>query len=143
MAAPRELPDAERDALWGLAAQVWDIKDLHWHPLEATSRRDVAAFRAAAFHEAFGADRLHALLAGHGVRRVIEARELGGLPTWELDLADADFEYDGAEGYWCGERLDWLVYASHEDTLTLGGTWLIEAVKEIWPEWRSALWEGW
>lgn len=143
MPAPHELSDAARDAFWKRASKVWDIKHVHWHPLEATSRSDVAAFKASVFHEAVGAGRLRTLLAEHGVWRVVETREFIELPTRGLDLSDVDFEYDGAEGYWCDERLDWLVYASHEDTISLGGAWLIDAVKKIWPEWQSAFWESW
>ena len=143
MTKPRELTDAERDALWERASAEWDVRDQHWHPLAETTRPDVAAFRASAFHAAVGAPGLRASLAGHGVERVIETREFLELPTRELDLADADFAYDFAEGYWCDAALDWLVYASHEDSLTIGGTWLIEAVKATWPDWREHYWESW
>jgi hypothetical protein len=143
MAKPRELTDAERDTLWEQASAAWDIQDQHWHPLAETSRRDVAAFRASAFHEAVGAAGLRAALAAHGVDRVVETREFIELPTRELDLSDADFAYDLAEGYWCDARLDWLVYASHEDSLAIGGEWLIEAVKLQWPDWQAHYWERW
>lgn len=143
MPAPRTLTDAERDAFWERASAAWDIHDQHWHPLAATSRRDVAAFRASAFHAAVGASGLRAALAAHGVRRVVEAREFLELPTREVDLADADFAYEFAEGYWCDARLDWLVYASHEDSLTVGGQWLIDAVKRQWPGWADHGWEPW
>ena len=143
MGNPRELPDDERDALWARASAVWDIRDTHWHPLAETSREDVAAFRASAFHAAVGAAGLRAALAAHGVRRVVETREFAELPTRELDLAQADFEYDFAEGYWCDARLDWLVYASHEDTLAVGGAWLSDAVKQQWPGWEAHYWESW
>ena len=137
MPPPRELTDAERDALWERASTEWDIRDRHWHPLVPTARRDVAAFRASALHAAVGAAGLRAALAAHGVARVIETRELLELPAREVDLADADFEYDFSEGYWCDARLDWIVYASHEDTLAVGGAWLVDAVQRQWPDWHA------
>ena len=74
--------------------------------------------------------------------RAIETRELAELPTRELDLADADFEYEFSEGYWCDAGLEWLVYASHEGTLAIGGARLVDAVKPMWPEWRAHQWRA-
>lgn len=137
MPRPRELTDAERDALWQRASTAWDITEQYWYPLEPTSREDVLAFHADAFHAELGAAGLRAALASLGVVRVFETRELAELPTRELDLADADFEYDFAEGYWCDDWLEWLVYASHENTLAIGGARLIDAVKARWPDWQA------
>ncbi len=52
-------------------------------------------------------------------------------------------EYDGREGYWTSEGMDWLLYASHEGSITVAGDWLLEAVKSIWPAWRKHLYTGW
>ena len=137
MPRPRELTDAERDAQWERASAEWDITAGYWYPLEPTSRIDVIAFHADAFHGAVGAAGLRQALASLGVSRVIETREIAELPTRELDLADADFEYEFTEGYWCDTGLGWIVYASHENTLAIGGAGLVDAVKASWPEWRA------
>jgi hypothetical protein len=39
--------------------------------------------------------------------------------------------------------MHWLIYASHERSITLAGTWLIAAVQEIWPRWDEHLYTGW
>lgn len=143
MSKPRTLPDAERDALWERASSVWDIRDQYWYPLADTSRADVVAFTAAAFHAAGGVEWLRATLGAHGVERVIETRELAELPTREIDVVDADFAYEFAEGYWCDARHDWIVYASHEDSLTIGGRWLIDAIMQLWPEGEAHVWSQW
>ncbi len=35
--------------------------------------------------------------------------------------------------------MDWLMYASHEGSLTIAGDWLIEEVRAAWPEWEQHL----
>jgi hypothetical protein len=39
--------------------------------------------------------------------------------------------------------MDWLIYASHESSITVAGDWLLEAVKAEWPEWEQHLYTGW
>lgn len=143
MSKPRTLSDAERDVLWERASSAWDIRDQYWYPLEDTTRADVMAFNASGFHAAGGVEGLRAALAARGVERVIETRELAELPTREVDVADADFAYEFAEGYWCDAHHDWIVYASHENSLTIGGRWLIDAIRQRWPEWEMHSWARW
>jgi len=136
-------PDAA--AVWAAIAAEWDIApgDVWWFPLAPTSRTGVLALQAEAFAAALGAGWMRDALAAHGVERVLYFREFADLPVLEQPLAQATFRYDRAEGYWCdarAERRDWLVYASHEDSLTLGGSWLVEALQAAWPAWREHLW---
>lgn len=61
------------------------------------------------------------LLERRGVERVFEIREHG--ECYQLDLALAEFRYGpGLEGYWFDETDDWVVYCSHEHSLTLAGS---------------------
>ena len=146
MDQPRVLSDAEAEATWAALAIAWDIHDADWwFPLTDTSRRGVAAFEARAFHAALGPTWLRRVLAARGVERTIHFPEFGELPVEELSLAAAAFRYDRGEGYWCDARTDhrdWLVYASHEDSLTLGGTWLVAEAQRAWPAWAGHLWGG-
>ena len=143
---PRVLSDAEAAVTWTALASAWDITDASWwFPLAETSRRGVVAFQAAAFHAALGPTWLRRLLAERGVERTICFPEFDELPVEEVPLPVATFRFDGAERYWCDARADhrdWLVYASHEDSLTLGGGWLVAAAQRAWPAWSRQLWAG-
>jgi hypothetical protein len=33
--------------------------------------------------------------------------------------------------------MDWLVYASHESTITVSGAALLERLRTCWPEWAA------
>jgi hypothetical protein len=37
----------------------------------------------------------------------------------------------------------WMVYASHESSITFGGHWLIECMRAALPAWNNYLYRGW
>ena len=39
----------------------------------------------------------------------------------------------GEEGFWTGGESDWLVYVSHENSITLAGAWLVSAFENAVP----------
>lgn len=45
--------------------------------------------------------------------------------------------FERAEAYWFSAELTWLVYASHEATLTIAGDALVPAVERSAPGWRA------
>ena len=51
--------------------------------------------------------------------------------------------YGGSgEQYSTSEPSDWLVYASHESSITIAGDWLTAIFKEKWPEWMQHTYQG-
>jgi hypothetical protein len=74
---------------------------------------------------------LQSILSARRIERLFELREYGD--CFELDVAAASFCYDGTEGSWCDRDLDWMINASHEATITFGGGWLIQAVRDATP----------
>ncbi len=75
---------------------------------------------------------IRAMLGRHGVARLWELRE--GRFGYEIDLPDAEFLYTGEEGFWTSSEMEWMIYASHESSITLGGLWLANEVTARWPE---------
>ena len=145
----RILAKSEADEAWASLAQTWDIipNGVWWFPLAPTTCAAVVAFKAAAFHVALGREWLRRTLAGRGVERVLHFSEFDHVPVAELPLAAAAFRYERrpGEGYWCDARAahrGWLVYASHEDSVTLGGAWLVADAQHDWPNWSAHLWNG-
>jgi hypothetical protein len=84
---------------------------------------------------------IQSMLSTRGITRLIEIREFGD--NYELDLQAASFSYDGAEGYWFVDNLDWMIYASHESSITFGGDWLIQAVRNSTPDIEKYVYRGW
>jgi len=64
--------------------------------------------------------------------------ESGFDPEFEMDPRLCSFVRRG-ETYWSSGELDWLVYSSHEESITFAGRWLVGAVKAAWPTWSERL----
>ncbi len=79
-------------------------------------------------------------LARQNIRRVLELREWGDR-TFFLELAN--FMYNGAEGFLRNSSdTAWIVYASHESSITFGGSMLIEAMRSFLPSFDRYLYKG-
>jgi hypothetical protein len=135
----RVLAADESEAVWARLRECWQLPAGYWYPLADCALPGVAAFDADAFSDGAPADRLQGILDRRGVGRVWELREYG--PEYEQGLPLFDPHYNGAEGYWSSGALDWIVYASHESSVTVGG-WLLEEVKALWPLWQAHPWRG-
>ena len=131
------LSDDEAKRLWSRLRQAWQITDGYWYPLVESSNETVAAFQDGPFYEAVSSQLLQSILGAHGIERTWELREFG--PEYEQDVALLNPYYNGAEGYWSSGELDWIVYASHENSVTVGG-WLLEEIKSVWPTWNEKIW---
>lgn len=84
---------------------------------------------------------LRAALVEHGVGRLFELREHGC--GFEIPVELTGFTYNGAEGFWTNGAYDWLVYASHEASITFGSPWLVAKMREILPEFNRYIYKGW
>jgi hypothetical protein len=136
----RELSDQEFRAAADRLAAAWDVGRDYWFPLSSVARADVLAFQDAPFRDELAAGPLQALLRSREVERAWELREWG--PSYEVPVEGVDPEYTGAEGFWCTATMDWVLYASHESSITVGGRWLIDAVRRAWPAWADHVWPG-
>jgi hypothetical protein len=135
----RVLTAAESKSIWSRLRGRWQIPEGYWYPLAECKLSDVVAFKTRSFDEAFATERLRGNLAARGIERVWELREYG--PEYEEAVAMFEPYYNGAEGYWSSGELDWIIYASHETSVTVGG-WLLQDVKAMWPSWQAHVWTG-
>ncbi len=86
-------------------------------------------------------DRVRRLLLDHGIKRLLELREWG--EGYERETGDANFTYNGAEGFWTLWNMTWMVYASHESSITFGNTWLIDGMRSFLPLFDRYSYRGW
>lgn len=91
---------------------------------------------------------LQAALYRHGVAALSVVNEFwrrGSHPKWELntDRFDlAELMYGGLETYASSKEDDWLIYVSHEHSITFAGAWLVDAIEQIWPAWSHRRYAG-
>ncbi|MFB3429826.1 MAG: hypothetical protein ACFHWZ_15910 [Phycisphaerales bacterium] len=135
----RVLREDETKSAWGRLAARWYIEPGYWYPLAESSIPSLLVFNACSFQESVGDGLIQQLLRDHSVSRIWEFREFG--PGYLMDPDLLSPHYNGAEGYWSSEQMDWIIYASHESSVTVGG-WVIEEIKRKWPEWKEHLWKA-
>lgn len=116
--------------------RVWGARG-YWYPLERTRRTDVRAFRRDAF-EADQADaKVAALIDALPARRLWQIGETG--LTFEIEPASLDLLGAEEETFWISADLDWIVYVSHESSVTVGGV-LVDPLLAAWPGAAAAAW---
>ena len=119
----------------------WGIDKDYWFPLSDEPRpARVEAFQDKYFEKEVGEKRIRAILEKHGVGKIWEILE--GDVDYEIDVTYLRPQYTGVEGIWFDDDLDWIIYASHERSITIGG-WLLDEVKAIWPNWEERVWTTW
>jgi hypothetical protein len=131
-------PDAAKRVLDTLESR-WDIDpSKHWFPLTERGGDDICAFRDDRFQTG-ATETVERILAAHHVTRIWQVDEAGRV--FEVPCEHPDFSYRwGDERYWTSEALDWVIYASHEGSITVAG-WLLHELVLEWPEWESARWK--
>ena len=111
--------------------ETW-ADSLRYPVYSRTANANVEAFDRDAFEESIREEDLQRMLLANDIRRVFEVSEIINravdVPEWSIQF--------GCEAISTAWPFDWFIYSSHEYTLTVGG-WLLDLVKDIWPEWRQ------
>jgi len=132
------LSQQEISIYWARLVERFDIsKGFCWSPIDGIVRPTALIFTVEAFEKAIPPQKLRDILASHGINRVLELRE-NSEDCW-LDLSEFEAYYNMAEGFWSSQSLDWIIYASHESSISIGG-WLSTEIKQAWPDWETGVW---
>lgn len=112
---------------------VWNKEKYYWYPLTDTLRDSVLALNAAYL----GNQDIIAIIKKPSIEQSVimayEFREYGR--TFELPNIlehrswNQDSYFNVSECYWFNDRMDWIIYTSHEGT-TFGGNRLVQYIKE-------------
>jgi len=118
----RTLQGEELEKVWRVVRATWGMQGGYWFPLAAKSHASLVAFDLDKIDQAALQHRIQLFFAERGIDRVYELREFGR-ENYCVQAGAADLSYGtGGEGYWTSEDGDWIVYCSHEGTITLGGS---------------------
>jgi hypothetical protein len=102
---------------------------------------EVVTLHVAAMEATNAYERLRGGLLDRGLSRIFELRESDD--GYEMDTRAAEFFYTGAEGFWSSADMSWMVYASHESSITFGASWLIEHMRASLPSFDRYRYRGW
>jgi hypothetical protein len=135
----RVLADAEHQELMSRFSARWG----RWYggDVDTPSSEENLTLHVAAMESPEAYSHLRRAILNIGCTRILELREHGH--GYEMDVSTTDFTYNGAEGFWTAGDMDWMVYASHEASITFGGTGLIQRMRSCLPEFNRYIYKGW
>jgi hypothetical protein len=141
----RVIDDVESKQFWHQLQRVWGIGSGHWFPLkQCPVPPNVFAFHDDYFDKIDGVALLQNALQAHGIRKVFQLHEFGPPePEYEIDLSIFVPTYgSGGEQYSTSGLSDWVVYASHESSVTICGDWLTRNIEMKLPDWSQHTYRG-
>jgi len=140
----RTLTEAQTAEVFDALRARWGIAGFYWYPLDreetAKPPPHAMAFDAEPFGEEHVLELLRTALAGLDAVRVLQLCEPPE-PDRELALEWLESVYEGSESIVTDASCSWVVYASHESSVTVAGEQILPALQEAWPEWGD--WTSW
>jgi hypothetical protein len=134
------LSETERDSLLQKVRDEWAWSDYYWHPLHPTTRKDVIAFDMDLLERELSESVLRSLLRSLGIETVLWHREHD--PSEETTIDELPCIYGYGEAFIVDKTMTWIIYLSHENTVTFGGSQLVTAIKRAAPSWKALQGEG-
>lgn len=137
----RVLRKEDSERLWNGLRKAWSIGGGYWFPLkEGTPPHNILAFHTDYF-QSNGQRTLRDALERRGVSKVFRLHEFAN-PEYKVELRIFEPGYgDVGEQYSTSEHADWIVYASHESSMTIG-EWLIDVLCGLHPECIGLTYQG-
>jgi hypothetical protein len=139
----RVLSDSQARRIAKGVSQRWGFEATkrYWWPLREGYPEqmpvDVLVLQERHFYTDLGVDAMRGILLTRGITRLFELTEHHFAPEYEIDIELCTFR--GNETIWTSRSLDWLIYVSHESSITFAGEWLVAAVKQAWPMWERRI----
>jgi len=123
----------------------------YWYPLfKVKSYVPVLAFNSDFFNDDNRIQILSSIFPNHGINEAFQFREFtNGKIIYDFVnsyvLQEDEYGFDLpyiSECYLFDKNKDWLIYTSHEHTITLAGHWLINEIKTNIPNYSEGLWKS-
>lgn len=123
----RRLKSDEKLTVRQMLHEVWGYDGDYWEPLGKKSPRETV-FLLSKYITDGDRSFIRELLAKKGVKHLYEVNDTGD--DYETDLESFNASYHDHEVMYFDETYKWAIYGSHEETITFGGEWLINSIKE-------------
>lgn len=139
----RILGELEGEAMWDLLLSKWKVQDrgCGWWPLTADDLPDGAfAVHADLWEARKGDELLLRFLSEQKLERCFLLREIDPL-GFEMEASLAKAAYDGSECFLVDRNEDWVVYVSHQSSLTMAGS-IADFFRDQWPDVESVAYRG-
>jgi len=133
----RTLTEKESSELRSEIEKVWAWSGCYFYPLHPTTRTDVLAFDGDLLETIFPEPDFLRLILSLPSSEIRCWRELD--PSKEMCIGEFQFGYGYSETIVVNDSLSWIIYWSHEGTVTFGGDQLISKLKATVPNWENAV----
>jgi hypothetical protein len=134
----RVLSEKESQHLYQKLKHEWNV-DGYWFPLTTWKSEDTEAFQDKYFEEEFGFEKLQQSLVEIGVEKVFEINEGDINYEMEISVFEPCYGTSGSEGFWFDESFEWLIYVSHESSITFSGS-ILPVVQKNWKNCQERIW---
>lgn len=148
------IADDIRSIIWTKLCNVWDIENKssdvwgigkhYYYPLTKSKRNDLISFNSKYVITPQKLIDIKKILLKYGIAQLYEFRENGLAyrisSLEEYDFWDSDDDYYlNNEGFWFDDNMQFIIYLSHEETVTFGGEDILKEIKSKWQEWEKNL----
>lgn len=134
----RKLKDDEATQIRQRLLDTWNYDGGYWEPLDDKSPKPTV-FVMKEIITQDDIEKIILLVSENADKKIFEIMEDRNDFEIEID----SFSPDLYETICCDKSFDWVVYGSHELTIAFGGTWLTEAIEQIFADRKEKLnlWE--
>ncbi len=138
-------PEAHKDRLKLKLKERWNIERDHWIPLsEPSTQEEVVYFPQGYFFKDYGLENLKVVIAEIAQGQIFQRNwEVSGEEFYSIESEEM-VAFENLEKYYFDESCNWIVYVSHENTITFGGESFIQLLVKKWSNWFKYLneWES-
>lgn len=132
------LTDQEMISVRKKLTELWNYDGEYWNPLDDKSPKETVFLMKDNLTK-FDCKKIFDFIAANSNKRLFEITE--DKIDYEIELDS--FEIDLYETIVTDKSFEWVIYGSHEGTITFGGTFLIDFVKNLFSDRQEKLnkWE--
>lgn len=133
----REVPASTANIIRERVESIWDITQHYWYPLYECNRKDVIAFNDDYIEKDIKKIKyIQKILLGFNEGTIYEMNEYRKVFIIDTEKFSPKIP-DNLERFWFSEDMGWIIYVSHEGSITFGGEKLIELLESEWVDWQS------
>ncbi len=130
----RRLGEAEKSTVYQALLERWNYDGGYWDPIENLSPAEVVYLAKADITSA-DLQAISGFISNHAAPYLLEATEEGII----TEISPGDFHLNSEETVFCDCNYQWLVYVSHEATVTFAGEEMLGFLKYLFAERKNLL----
>lgn len=132
----KQLESTRAEFLKKRIESTWDITQHYWYPLYDCKRSDVLAFDDDYIKEdTEKITDIRSLLVSFDCDSIYEMDEYRTVTLIKTNTL-TPYLTDNLERFWFSDDMSWIIYVSHDGSITFGGNKLINQLKLKWKDWE-------